>query len=551
MIIIDGIEYRNLEEQVLKNKDDIEDIVNTNTVTEEQVLKNKEDIEVLKQSITSAGLTEQEVNQLIDNAAIKKDGSNTPTNDISWNTKGITELGFVEMNQKAAKPSIYTDIWKDTATNIHVTDILVTDLGLDCNNNQIINVGTPTNTNDAANKGYVDEAIAANNTDIENAIALKADKTALETLSGTVEGHTTAISEINSELDTKASAQSVTDLTAIVNSKADKATTLAGYGITDALPSSTKYAGSNSKGGSAISAAKLDTTTAGSTNQPVYFKDGKPEAITYTINKSVPSDAKFTDTTYTEATETSPGLMSSADKVKLDSISPGSSGGTADYANYVKITRPIDLFKTIENLSSETEAVYFYGSDGLGQGAPANYVIINAKKGSGGRTILDCYALQTGYHYINGCMNASPGSTSPWTGWILQPNNDTVGFTNKALTNDSGIYSTGSLQNEFSGNISYNQSARTIQYTTATTVQFIADVNGDNYITLNISGSLNLSATGTVHGFISGTKAGGGYVVNNIVGTYTSGSTSTITLYMPTGDTIAAGNISLTLFLGG
>lgn len=37
----------------------------------------------------------------------------------------------------------------------------------------------------------------------------------------------------------------------------------------------------------------------GSATKPVYFKDGKPKAINYTIEKSVPSDAKFTDTTYT------------------------------------------------------------------------------------------------------------------------------------------------------------------------------------------------------------------------------------------------------------
>ena len=250
MIIIDGIEYRNLEEQVLKNKDDIQGIIDTNTITEEQVQKNTQDIAVLQQSI-DAGLTEQEVNDLISNAAIKRDGSNTPTNDISWNDKGITGLGFVEMNQKAAKPSPVTDIWKDTTSNIHVTDNLVTDLGLDCNNNLITNVGTPTNTNDAANKGYVDEADAANKKATDDALALKADKTALESLSGVVAGHTTAISEINGELDTKASAQSVTDLTATVNGKADKATTLAGYGITDALPSNTKYAGSSSTGGAA------------------------------------------------------------------------------------------------------------------------------------------------------------------------------------------------------------------------------------------------------------------------------------------------------------
>lgn len=57
-----------------------------------------------------------------------------------------------------------------------------------------------------------------------------------------------------------------------------------------------KYAGSASAGGSANSAVKLDTATAGSATQPVYFADGKPVATTYTLGKSVPADAKFTDT---------------------------------------------------------------------------------------------------------------------------------------------------------------------------------------------------------------------------------------------------------------
>ena len=56
------------------------------------------------------------------------------------------------------------------------------------------------------------------------------------------------------------------------------------------------YAGSSSAGGSSNSAVKLDTATAGSATQPVYFSGGKPTACTYTLGKSVPSDAKFTDT---------------------------------------------------------------------------------------------------------------------------------------------------------------------------------------------------------------------------------------------------------------
>ena len=55
------------------------------------------------------------------------------------------------------------------------------------------------------------------------------------------------------------------------------------------------YAGSSSAGGAANSANKLNTN-AGSATQGVYFKDGVPVAMTCTLGKSVPADAKFTDT---------------------------------------------------------------------------------------------------------------------------------------------------------------------------------------------------------------------------------------------------------------
>ena len=47
--------------------------------------------------------------------------------------------------------------------------------------------------------------------------------------------------------------------------------------------------------GTATSAVKLDSS-AGSATQPVYFSDGKPVSCSYTLGKSVPSDAVFTDT---------------------------------------------------------------------------------------------------------------------------------------------------------------------------------------------------------------------------------------------------------------
>ena len=68
--------------------------------------------------------------------------------------------------------------------------------------------------------------------------------------------------------------------------------------------------------GNAATATKL-SSSAGSANQPVYFSDGKPVAGTYTIAKSVPSDAKFTDTVYTHPTYTA--KTSGLYKVTVDS----------------------------------------------------------------------------------------------------------------------------------------------------------------------------------------------------------------------------------------
>lgn len=48
----------------------------------------------------------------------------------------------------------------------------------------------------------------------------------------------------------------------------------------------------------------------------------------FTIGKSVPSDAKFTDTTYSAATQSAQGLMSAADKKKLDGIATGANAYT-------------------------------------------------------------------------------------------------------------------------------------------------------------------------------------------------------------------------------
>jgi len=48
----------------------------------------------------------------------------------------------------------------------------------------------------------------------------------------------------------------------------------------------------------ATTASKLGSTTVGGTTTPIYLNNGVPTTLSYTIEKSVPADAKFTDTTY-------------------------------------------------------------------------------------------------------------------------------------------------------------------------------------------------------------------------------------------------------------
>lgn len=59
----------------------------------------------------------------------------------------------------------------------------------------------------------------------------------------------------------------------------------------------------------------------GSATKPVYVaENGVATAISHSINSDVPANAKFTDTTYSDATESTHGLMSAADKKKLDEM---------------------------------------------------------------------------------------------------------------------------------------------------------------------------------------------------------------------------------------
>ena len=62
-------------------------------------------------------------------------------------------------------------------------------------------------------------------------------------------------------------------------------------------------------------------TAVGSATKPVYVAaNGVATAISHSINSDVPANAKFTDTTYNDATQSTHGLMTAEDKKKLDGM---------------------------------------------------------------------------------------------------------------------------------------------------------------------------------------------------------------------------------------
>lgn len=125
-------------------------------------------------------------------------------------------------------------------------------------------------------------------------------------------------------------------------------------------------AGASTVGGAADSANKL-TTSAGSVTQPVYFKDGKPVATTHTLDKSVPSDAVFTDTTYSVATSSENGLMSSIDKTKLEGIEEGATRIFVDSLLSSTSTHPVQN-KVITSALADKAPMYTYSSTDITAG---------------------------------------------------------------------------------------------------------------------------------------------------------------------------------------
>lgn len=64
----------------------------------------------------------------------------------------------------------------------------------------------------------------------------------------------------------------------------------------------------------------IPVVTGANNKVPKFNSEGKLTSTGYELNKTVPSNAVFTDTTYNNATTSTAGLMSASDKTKMDNL---------------------------------------------------------------------------------------------------------------------------------------------------------------------------------------------------------------------------------------
>lgn len=180
-----------------------------------------------------------------------------------------------------------------------------------------------------------------------------------------------------------------------------------GLGNVDNTADATKSVKYAISAGSASSAAAL-TSNAGSSTQPVYFSGGKPVACSYTLGKSVPADALFTDHTYgnmkgaTSSSAGSAGLVPApnigeqlkflrADGAWVIPTNTTYSVGTSSYLGITKLytetgsatdgTMTQNAITTALNGKSATGHTHNYaGSSSVGGNANAAVKLANARK---------------------------------------------------------------------------------------------------------------------------------------------------------------------------
>lgn len=311
------------------------------------------------------------------------------------------------------------------------------------------------------------------------------------------------------------------------------------------------YAGSTSAGGSANSAVKLTTDTAGSDKKPVYFSGGKPVACTYSLGKSVPSDAVFTDTNTWRPLGTTADTACAGNDLRLSNARPASDvyawakASTKPSYSWGEITgKPTAFTPESHTHNKIIRSTHLDTIDALNAFKEANafkYATVSALSGLIGLAQNDGIILSmtwkdstayghqifiddTGYtiaHRYNG--------SNTWSSWstILDSSNYTSYTVSKTGSGASGTWSinvTGSAAT-CSGNAA---TATKLQTARSLTVQDSTGAYKGASVSFNGSASISLSMPSKGK-FVDGLKLGDGSTsdaTKNSIEFYTTSTTS-------------------------
>lgn len=248
---------------------------------------------------------------------------------------------------------------------------------------------------------------------------------------------------------------------------------------------SVKYATSAGSSTTATTATAL-STSAGSATQPIYFSNGKPAACSYTINASVPSGAKFTDTwrgiqNNLTSTSTSDSLSAAQGKVLNDkfasyvptsrtvngkalssniSLSASDVGASASGHNHDHILETVSSSSVPSKAADGTIEFYYNVNNGLANNMPSSNnanAIISLSRHAGDYPSQLGFSSDGNVYYRNGV-----GTTSWKT--IIDSSNYTNYVPTKTGSGASGTWGinvTGSAGSVAWGNVSGKPSTYT------------------------------------------------------------------------------------------
>lgn len=164
---------------------------------------------------------------------------------------------------------------------------------------------------------------------------------------------------------------------------------------------------------SATSATKL-SSSAGSATQPIYFSDGKPVACTYSLNKTVPANAVFTDTVYTLPTATTSvlgGVKLGSDTIQTVAANSVTSTASRTYAiqknssNQLVVNVPWTDTNTTYSFSASNPTLSWGTTSTIGTAGGVTYKVTMPSNPN-----TDTH--YTAYNYVGAAGSASNAATS-------------------------------------------------------------------------------------------------------------------------------------------